>query len=99
MLPPRYDDQKAIEKVEFRHHERHFSHVRGLKSRDRMDGLVSKVIGQLASLRSVLTTRAALAAEEHEMTDYVCRLEDGSMGRVAIRESEGEWIAVCVRPA
>lgn len=99
MLPPRYDDQKAIAKVESRHHERHFSHVRALKSRDRVDGIVSKVIGRLESLRSVLTTRAALAAEEHEMTDYVCRLEDGSMGRVAIRESDGDWIAVCVRTA
>ena len=33
----------------------------------------------------------------HELTDYPCRLPDGSMGRVAIREVEGEWEAVCVR--
>ena len=33
----------------------------------------------------------------HELTDYPCRLPDGDMGRVAIREVEGEWEAVCVR--
>ena len=32
----------------------------------------------------------------HSMTDYPCRLPDGRMGRVAIREIDGEWVAVCV---
>ena len=99
MLPPRYDDQKAMESVESRHRERHFGHLRALRSQGRMNGIVSKVVGRLATLRTLLSKRAALAAEEHEMTDYVCRLEDGTMGRVAIRESDGEWIGVCVRAA
>lgn len=99
MLPPRYEDQKAIEAAEYRHRERHFSHVRALRSQQRVDSVLSMLVGRLAALRSALTRRAALAAEEHELTDYVCRLDDGSMGRVAIRESDGEWIAVCVRTA
>jgi len=99
MLPPRYDDQKAIESAESRHRERHFGHRRALMGHDRTDSIVSRVVGRLVSLRSATTKRAALAAEEHEMTDYVCRLEDGTMGRVAIRESDGEWIGVCVRAA
>ena len=99
MLLPGYHEQKVIESVESRHRERHFSHVRALESHGQMDGLVSRFVGRLASLRPVFTERAALATSEHELTDYVCRLEDGSMGRVAIRESEGEWVAVCVRPA
>jgi len=32
----------------------------------------------------------------HSMTDYPCRLPDGRMGRVAMREIDGEWVAVCV---
>lgn len=99
MLPPRYDDQKAIESAKSRHRERHLSHVRALRSHERMDGIVSKAVGRLASLRPAFTKRTALAAEEHELTDYVCRLDNGSMGRVAIRESDGEWLAVCVRAA
>ena len=97
MLPPRYEDQRAIETAEYRHRERHFSHVRGLRSQERSDGILSMLVGRVVALRSAFTQRAALAADEHELTDYVCRLGDGSMGRVAIRESDGEWIAVCVR--
>ncbi len=99
MLPPRYDDQKAIELVKIRHRERHFSHARALRSQERAGGIMSKVVAQLVSLRPAFTRRAALAAEEHQLTDYVCRLDNGSMGRVAIRESDGEWIAVCVKAA
>ena len=99
MLPPRYDEQRAIGSVESRHRERHLSHVRALRSDERADGIINKVVRRLASLRPALTRRAVLATDEHGLTDYVCRLDDGSMGRVAVRESEGEWMAVCVRAA
>lgn len=33
--------------------------------------------------------------EDHSLTDYPCRLPDGSMGRTAIRQVDGEWAAVC----
>jgi hypothetical protein len=36
------------------------------------------------------------ATHLHSMTDYPCRLPDGRMGRVAMREIDGEWEAVCV---
>ena len=99
MLPPRYDEQRAIGSVESRHRERHLSHARALKGRERVDGIISSIVGRLTTLRPAFTRPAALAADEHGLTDYVCRLDDGSMGRVVIRESEGEWIAVCVRAA
>lgn len=99
MLPPRYDEQRVIESVESRYRERHLSHVRALKSQDRVEGIIDKVVRRLAPLRPALTRPAVLAADAHELTDYACRLDDGSMGRVAIRQSEGEWIAVCVRAA
>lgn len=33
--------------------------------------------------------------EDHSLTDYPCRLPDGSTGRTAIRQVDGEWTAVC----
>ena len=30
------------------------------------------------------------------LTGKACRLPDGSMGQVAIHESDGEWLEVCV---
>lgn len=99
MLPPRYDEQRAIGSVESRHRERHLSHVRVLRSHERVDGTSNRVVRWLTSLRPAITRRAVLAADEHGLTDYACRLDDGTMGRVAVRESEGEWIAFCVRGA
>jgi hypothetical protein len=32
----------------------------------------------------------------HSMTDYPCRMPDGRMGKVSMREIDGEWVAVCV---
>lgn len=32
----------------------------------------------------------------HSLTEYPCRLPDGSIGRTAILSVRGEWIAVCV---
>ncbi len=38
-------------------------------------------------------------ADGHELTQAICRLGDGSMGRIAIvRQSAEEWTAVCVKP-
>lgn len=40
---------------------------------------------------------ARLLVDEHDLTDYVCSLADGSMGRVAIiAGTDEEWTAVCV---
>jgi len=50
--------------------------------------------GRPATLR---TTAAGLRVDAHDLTDYVCRLADGSMGRVAIIPvTDAEWTAVCV---
>ena len=42
-------------------------------------------------------TAAGLRIDAHDLTDFVCRLADGSMGRVAIISgTDEEWTAVCV---
>jgi hypothetical protein len=50
--------------------------------------------GRPASLRA---TAAGRRVDAHDLTDHVCRLADGSMGRVAIiRRTDEEWTVVCV---
>ena len=50
--------------------------------------------GRPAALRA---TTAGLRVDAHDLTDFVCRLADGSMGRVAIiGGTDEEWTAVCV---
>jgi hypothetical protein len=42
-------------------------------------------------------TAAGLRLDAHDLTDCVCRLADGSMGRVAIiGGTDEDWTAVCV---
>jgi len=50
---------------------------------------------QPAAFRDAVT---GLRIEAHDLTDSVCRLADGSMGRVAIiAGTDEEWTALCVR--
>jgi hypothetical protein len=62
--------------------------VAGLLRRWRPDGRRS------TALR---TTADGVRVDAHDLTDYVCRLADGSMGRVAIiSRTDEEWTAVCI---
>jgi hypothetical protein len=48
---------------------------------------------------SVLARLAAatrkLVERDHSLTDYPCRMPDGTMGRVAVVEQNGDWTMVC----
>jgi hypothetical protein len=46
----------------------------------------------LARLRAAIPSRGA---EDHGLTDYPCRLPDGTIGRVSVIEVDGEWTMVC----
>jgi hypothetical protein len=35
--------------------------------------------------------------DEHSLTEYPCRLPDGTMGRVAVIMQGGDWALVCRR--
>ena len=46
---------------------------------------------------SLAATATGLRLDAHDLTDFVCRLADGSMGRVAIIPgNDEEWTAVCI---
>ena len=62
--------------------------ISGLLRRWRPDGRRS------AALRA---TTDGLRVEAHDLTDYACRLTDGSLGRLAIISgTDEEWTAVCI---
>jgi hypothetical protein len=54
-----------------------------------------------ASGQSVLARLAGTfrkgVPDDHSLTDYPCRLPDGTMGRVAVFEHGGDWSLVCRR--
>jgi hypothetical protein len=74
------------------------------RGRGRRPGITDAISGLLrrwhpendrsAALQDAVT---GLRIDAHDLTDYVCRLADGSMGRVAIiGGTDEEWKAVCV---
>ncbi|OGN83586.1 MAG: hypothetical protein A2X23_03195 [Chloroflexi bacterium GWC2_73_18] len=98
-----YEFYKILESADVRVRERHIGHIRALKEREyaledgeRHHGIVSRITARLLSRRPVVAGPPAIRYDAHELTDYVCRLVDGTMGRVAIRQSDGGWVAVCV---
>ena len=88
-----YDVHKSVEEPRVRHRERHFGHLRALKGGGRGNGLLSRVVRSVSWLRS---RPRQISDDGQVLTDKVCRLADGSRGRVAIRQSQGEWVEVCV---
>ena len=58
----------------------------------------SRFRGGLARLRRLAPERADAIYGTRVLTGKVCRLADGSIGQVALHESDGEWVEVCVQP-
>ena len=77
---------------------------RAAQGRGRRPGVPDAIAGLLIRLHPGAGRSAALRAtadglrvDAHDLTDYVCRLADGSMGRLAIISgTDEEWTAVCI---
>jgi hypothetical protein len=76
--------------------KRDLAEQRMLDGRGRTGGIVSRVAERLAHLRPVPDVRLGIRYGSFVLTGKACRLPDGSMGQVAIHESDGEWLEVCV---
>jgi hypothetical protein len=48
-------------------------------------------------LRRLAVSMRRGGPDEHSLTDYPCRLPDGTMGRVAVIPQGGDWALVCRR--
>lgn len=109
---PDYEQHRAMHAADQRRVERRIAHHRGLReqrsatTRARGDGSRARdrVLSALSRwFRRIRVARPAPRADgppSHTqlLTDAVCRLADGTRGRIAIvRESDDEWRAVCVR--
>jgi hypothetical protein len=53
--------------------------------------------GVLARLQRLVPERPEPVYGTRVLTGKACRLPDGSMGQVAIHESDGEWVEVCIQ--
>ena len=92
-----YEIHKSVEGQRFRHREREHGHLRDLKRDERSASIVSRVMGGLLRLRSAEARgRRTVAYEAQVLTERVCRMADGSTGRIAIREADGQSIEVCI---
>jgi len=92
-----YEVHKTFEAQRLRHGERDRGHLRALRSDGRPQSVVSRIVGGLERLRSVGESRRGyINYETQVLTDKVCRLADGSLGRVAIREADGKMVEFCV---
>ena len=59
----------------------------------------SGIAGLLAAMKARLGVgMQGIVRRDHALTDYACRLQDGSIGRVAVVQADGDWTLVC-RPA
>ena len=74
------------------------------QGRGRRPGVTDAVAGLLRRWHpderrstALRTTADGLRVEAHDLTDYACRLTDGSLGRLAIISgTDEEWTAVCI---
>jgi hypothetical protein len=67
-----------------------------LNGRGQTGGIVSRMAEHLARLRPVSDGPPGIRYGSFVLTGQACRLPDGSMGQVAVHESDGEWLQVCV---
>jgi hypothetical protein len=94
-LRPDYHMSKIVDSDRFRQQEREHGIRRALQGDAPSEGMMSRIAGGLGHIRLMASGRPAIQGV-HVLTDKVCRLADGSTGRIAIRESNGEFIEVCV---
>jgi hypothetical protein len=92
-----YEDHKTLESARFRHRERDLAHRRARKGDEPSDGIMTRMLSAFKRLPPAELHAPVRILDEFVLTDSVCRLADGTTGRIAVRESEGELIEVCVR--
>ena len=89
-----FDVHRDIEGARFRQRERELEHLRALKEDRPREGMMSRAVAGLARRRA--KARPAIVEGVYVLTDRVCSLADGALGRIAIQESDGELVEVCV---
>ena len=92
-----YETHQAIEAAQLRHREREFEHSRALKGDSLSDAVLARMMGSLRRLRPARLRPPIALDHAFVLTERACRLPSGGMGRIAVHESDGESIEVCVQ--
>jgi hypothetical protein len=87
-----FETHKVIQAQQFRHHERDIGHRLAVKDDASTDGFLRRFADGLKGLRRM----GPIVLDGPVLTDKVCRLADGTMGRIALRRTDGRWVEVCV---
>jgi hypothetical protein len=90
MRPPTMLEQIQAATVEKERHrgeeQRHARHRALLEARAAAPSMRARLLA---------ATRRVTRRDRHSLTDYPCRLPDGSIGRTAVVMRNGEWTLVC----
>lgn len=100
-----YSLHQLLESNQIRVRARDFGHIRAVEDSKRglgAGGPHGSLIGRImahAPRRAIGSAEPAIAISGHELTAAVCRLADGTAGRIAvIRLADEAWETVCVAP-
>jgi hypothetical protein len=94
--PWRYEDLKHVDAARSRHRDRHLAHLRALRMDPGPGGFIARLIARVQSGAS-FRRPAVLTYDLRELRGAVCRTADGATGRIAVRRTDGVWMAVCER--
>jgi len=100
-----YSLHQLLESNQIRVRERDLGHKRalkggelGLEAGEPRRSLIGRIMAHTPR-RAIGSAKPAIAISGHELTAAVCRLADGTAGRIAvIRLADEAWETVCVAP-
>ncbi len=91
-----YEVHKVVGDAAFRSRERDLGHRRALKGALPAQGLTTRMVASVGRLRRAALRRPLVIEEALVLTDRICHLADGSLGRIAVRRSDDGLLEVCV---
>jgi hypothetical protein len=97
-----YDSHTVVHSVGSRQRERELAHRRAtdearLESRGSLPdpGFVARFLARWRQ-RASIAIEPTLSSADRAVTDTVCLLTDGTLGRIVLRRIDGRWVEDCV---
>lgn len=97
-----YDSHSVVHSVGSRQRERELAHRRAaderrLESRqqDADRGFVARFLARWHQ-RASIAIEPTLSSADRAVTETVCLLTDGTLGRIVLRRIDGRWVEDCV---
>ncbi len=97
-----YDSHTVVHSVGSNQREREVAHRRAadesrLESRQSQPdpGFVARFLARWRQ-RASIAIEPTLSSADRKVTDSVCLLTDGTLGRIVLRRIDGRWVESCV---